>query len=100
MVALGFMAAGESTVRRERNDEKGNDPGRESETVAGEAAEANARAIFPWNELYASRGSNTLFIARLFIITARCAPLIQPRNAVSGGEAHRIRSGDFQATRF
>lgn len=33
-------------------------------------SEVDARVIFSWNELYASRGSNTLFIARLFIISA------------------------------
>ena len=79
MVALGFMAAGESyrpgqergtrkrngrRIRRRRRDEG------EEEEEEENRMRSNARVIFPWNELYASRGSNTLFIVRLFIISA------------------------------
>ena len=55
MVALGFMAAGES-YRPGQERERKRERERERERERGRGMEARQRAIFSRNELYASRG--------------------------------------------
>lgn len=81
MVALGFMAGRESAVERRRAigpkgegkkaevEEKVKEKRkreREGEGRRGEPSGPNTGAIFPWNELYASRGSRCIIYRSAF----------------------------------
>lgn len=77
MVAFGFMAGRESVVKRRRaigpkeEEEEAEAEVKEKvkgerERRRGELSDLDTGAIFPWNELYASRGSQCIIYRSAF----------------------------------